>query len=118
SGRFSCIPRQETTILMNAKENTTGGELKQMIQGLLKVQPADQRLYNLDNDIMEDESTQQQNGETVSTAKAPAPAQLCLTFRKDMGDFATLDTTPYLTPPDLSEVMINQDGSNGPDPLS
>ncbi|KAH8292748.1 hypothetical protein KR018_011212, partial [Drosophila ironensis] len=109
---FFLYSGQETTIFMNAKENTTVGELKQMILGLLKVQPVDQRLYNLDKDIMKDESTLQQNGVTVSSAKAPAPAQLGLTFRNDMGDFATLDTTPYSTPPDLSEVMISQDGSN------
>jgi len=51
------------------------------IAGILKVQPVDQRLYNQDNDVMEDDSTLQDYGVTVSTAKAQAPAQLGLTFR-------------------------------------
>lgn len=45
------------------------------------MQPVDQRLYNQDNDVMDDESTLQDYGVTVSTAKAQAPAQLGLTFR-------------------------------------
>ncbi|EDW83179.1 uncharacterized protein Dwil_GK22717 [Drosophila willistoni] len=110
---FLMIRRQKTTIFTDAKENTTVAELKRMIEGILKVQPIDQRLYNQDNDIMEDESTLQDYGVTVSTAKAQAPAQLGLTFRNDMGDFETLDMSPYSAPPDLPEVMKNQEASNG-----
>ncbi|XP_030369357.1 elongin-B [Scaptodrosophila lebanonensis] len=110
---FLMIRRQKTTIFTDAKENTTVVELKRMIEGILKVQPVDQRLYNQDNDIMEDDNTLQDYGVTVSTAKAQAPAQLGLTLRNEVGDFETLDITPYSSPPDLPEVMKNQEASNG-----
>lgn len=49
--------------------------------GILKVKPSDQRLFNQDNDIMEDDNTLQDYGITMSTAKAQAPAQLGLALR-------------------------------------
>ncbi|XP_064549927.1 elongin-B [Drosophila montana] len=110
---FLMIRRHKTTIFTDAKENTSVVELKRMIEGILKVSPSDQRLYNQDNDVMEDEQTLQDYGVTVSTAKAQAPAQLGLTCRNEMGDFETLDITPYSAPPDLPEVMKNQEASNG-----
>lgn len=107
------IRRQKTTIFTDAKENTTVGELKRMIEGILKVKPLDQMLYNADNDQMQDENTLQDYGITMSTAKAQAPAQLGLALRKENGDFETLEITPYSSPPDLPEVMKNQDAANG-----
>ena len=107
------IRRQKTTIFTDAKENTTVGELKRMIEGILKVKPLDQMLYNADNDQMQDENTLQDYGITMSTAKAQAPAQLGLSLRRENGDFETLEITPYSSPPDLPEVMKNQDAANG-----
>lgn len=52
-----------------------------LLLGILKVKPADQRLYNQENDIMEDDNTLQDYGITMSTAKAQAPAQLGLALR-------------------------------------
>lgn len=52
-----------------------------LLSGILKVKPADQRLYNQDNDIMEDDNTLQDYGITMTTAKAQAPAQLGLALR-------------------------------------
>lgn len=100
------IRRRKTTIFTDAKENTTVAELKRMLEGnneniffflffkkmilnqdaflfagILKVRPLDQRLFNIENDVMDDETTLQDNGITVSTAKAQAPAQLGLVFR-------------------------------------
>lgn len=34
-------------------------------------------------------------------------------YRNETGDFETLDITPYSAPPDLPEVMKNQEASNG-----
>ncbi|TMW41133.1 hypothetical protein DOY81_013787, partial [Sarcophaga bullata] len=78
---FLMIRRQKTTIFTDAKENTSVGELKRMLEGILKVKPENQRLYNQDNDVMEDENTLQDYGITMSTAKAQAPAQLGLALR-------------------------------------
>lgn len=33
--------------------------------------------------------------------------------RKESGDFESLDITPYSSPPDLPEVMKNQEAANG-----
>ncbi|KAI9580499.1 elongin-B [Glossina fuscipes] len=110
---FLMIRRRKTTIFTDAKENTTVAELKRMLEGILKVRPLDQRLFNIENDVMDDETTLQDNGITVSTAKAQAPAQLGLVFRTDDGDFEPLEITSYSSPPDLPEVMKNQEAANG-----
>ncbi|XP_067618190.1 elongin-B [Eurosta solidaginis] len=110
---FLMIRRHKTTIFTDAKENTTVAELKRMIEGILKVRPHDQRLYNQDNELMEDDNTLQDYGIQMSTAKAQAPAQLGLALRDEHGDFEPLEITPYSSPPDLPEVMKNQEAANG-----
>lgn len=75
------IRRKKTTIFTDAKDNTTVGELKKMIEGILKVLPSDQLLYNKNNDIMNDEQQLQDYGITVGTARAQSPAQLGLALR-------------------------------------
>lgn len=112
------IRRKKTTIFTDAKETTPVHELKRMIEGILKVPPRDQRLYNKDNQLMEDERTLQECGITVSTAKAQCPAQLGLAVRENNGDFEQLELTPYSLPPDLPDVMKNQDAANGQDQLA
>lgn len=87
-------------------------------KGILKVKPVDQRLFSSDNDVLEDDSTLQDNGITMATAKAQQPAQLGLVIRNDIGEFETLEITPYSSPPDLPEVMKNQEASNGKDPVA
>lgn len=115
---FMMIRRKKTTIFTDAKETTLVGELKRMIEGILKVPLADQRLYNKDNQLMEDDRTLQDCGITVQTAKAQCPAQLGLAIRENNGDFESLDLTPYSLPPDLPDVMKNQDAANGQDQLA
>ena len=107
------IRRKKTTIFTDAKENTMVLELKRMLEGILKVKPSDQHLYNMDNEIMEDDHPLQDYGITMSSAKAQAPAQLGLSVRGDNGDFESLEITPYSSPPDLPEVMKNQEAANG-----
>lgn len=34
-------------------------------------------------------------------------------FRKESGDFDSPEITPYSSPPDLPEVMKNQEAANG-----
>jgi len=110
---FLMIRRRKTTIFTDAKENTSVAELKRMIEGILKVKPIDQRLYNQDNDLMEDEKTLQDYGITMASAKAQAPAQLGLSMKNEQGDFEALEVTSYSSPPDLPEVMKNQEAANG-----
>ena len=42
------VRRKKTTIFTDAKESTTMGELKKMIEGILKVPPENQRLFKDD----------------------------------------------------------------------
>lgn len=75
------IRRKKTTIFTDAKDNTTVGELKKMIEGILKVHPSDQLLYSKDNNVMNDDKQLQDYGITVGTARAQSPAQLGLALR-------------------------------------
>ena len=43
---FLMVRRKKTTIFLDAKENSTVGDLKKMIEGITKKSPADQQLYN------------------------------------------------------------------------
>lgn len=67
--------------------------------------------------LMDDDKTLQDCGITVVTAKAQCPAQLGLAVREN-GDFESLELTPYSLPPDLPDVMKNQDTANGQDQLA
>ncbi|XP_059611926.1 elongin-B isoform X1 [Phlebotomus argentipes] len=110
---FLMIRRKKTTIFTDAKDNTTVSELKKMIEGILKIRPRDQQLYNKDNTIMEDDKPLQDYGISIVTAKAQAPAQLGLAIRTETGEFEALEITPYSSPPDLPDVMKNQEAANG-----
>ncbi|XP_031634074.1 elongin-B isoform X2 [Contarinia nasturtii] len=109
---FLMIRRKKTTIFTDAKDNTSVGELKKMIEGILKVHPSDQRLFK-NNDMMNDEKQLQEYGITISTARAQSPAQLGLALRLENGEFEELEIAPYSSPPDLPDVMKNQDSANG-----
>jgi elongin-B len=61
---------------------------------------------------MDDEKALQDYGITMLTARAQSPAQLGLAVRID-GDFEPLELTPYSSPPDLPDVMKNQEAANG-----
>lgn len=106
------IRRKKTTIFTDAKDTTTVLELKKMVEGILKVSPKDQRLYNKDNTLMDDDKQLSEYGITMMTAKAQQPAVLGLAVRVEH-DFEQLEMCPYSQPPDLPEVMKNQDGANG-----
>lgn len=86
--------------------------------GILKIKPIDQRLFTIENDVLEDDSTLQDNGITMATAKAQQPAQLGLAIRNDIGEFENLEIATYSLPPDLPEVMKNQEASNGKDQVA
>jgi elongin-B len=97
---FMMIRRKKTTIFTDAKDTTTVLELKKMVEGILKVAPKDQRLYNKDNALMDDDKQLSEYGITMMTAKAQQPAVLGLAVRVDH-DFEQLEMCPYSQPPDL-----------------
>lgn len=49
--------------------------------GILKVTPANQMLFNKDNQVMEDEKTLNEYGLTPATAKAQSPSPIGLALR-------------------------------------
>ncbi|XP_060524500.1 elongin-B [Cylas formicarius] len=114
---FLMIRRKKLTIFTDAKDNTTVLELKKIIEGILKIPPQNQQLFNKDNRIMEDSNTLQDYGLNSNTAKAQSPATIGLAIRDDGGAFEALDLVPYSSPPDLPDVMKSQE-SNGQDQSS
>ncbi|XP_077297643.1 transcription elongation factor elongin B [Arctopsyche grandis] len=109
---FFMIRRKKLTIFTDAKDTATVLELKKMIEGILKVTPANQMLFNKDNQVMEDDKTLNEYGLTPATAKAQSPSPIGLALRKENGEFEKLDLTPFSAPPDLPDVMKSQE-SNG-----
>lgn len=122
------------TIFTDAKDNTTVLELKKIIEGkqqqclkiqfeiisvtknkmvtfifvfsgILKVPPANQQLFNKENNLMNDNKSLSEYGLTSSTAKAQCPALVGLALRQENGQFEPLEMTPFSLPPDLPDVM-------------
>ncbi|XP_050300724.1 elongin-B [Anthonomus grandis grandis] len=109
---FLMIRRKKLTIFTDAKDTTTVLELKKIIEGILKIPPQNQQLFNKDNTVMDDAHTLQEYGLSSNTAKAQSPATVGLAVRDDTGNFEPLDLIPYSAPPDLPDVMKSQE-TNG-----
>ncbi|KAL1508846.1 hypothetical protein ABEB36_003677 [Hypothenemus hampei] len=109
---FLMIRRKKLTIFTDAKDTTSVLELKKIIEGILKIPPQNQQLFNKDNTIMEDSHMLQDYGLTSNTAKAQSPATVGLAIRDDNGVFEPLELVPYSAPPDLPDVMKSQE-TNG-----
>jgi len=105
------IRRKNTTIFSDAKETTTVHELKKIIEGILKSPPENQRLYKEDA-IMEDSKFLSDYGLTGSTAKAQTPATVGLAVRQDNGMFEALEISPLSNPPELPDVMKQQESQS------
>jgi len=102
---FLTIRRQKTTIFADAKETTTVYELKKIINGILKVSPDSQVLYDAaTNQALEDSKTLGDSGFTQQTAKAQAPAVLKLAYKEGDG-VEPLQIDDYSSPPELPDVM-------------
>ncbi|KAL6435348.1 hypothetical protein ACFW04_005387 [Cataglyphis niger] len=108
---FLMIRRKKMTIFTDAKDDTTVLELKKMIEGILKVPPANQQLFNKDYLPMSDNKTLQDYGLTSLTAKAQCPALVGLALRQSDGQFEPLEMTPFSLPPDLPDVMKSQENN-------
>ncbi|XP_031846146.1 transcription elongation factor elongin B [Nomia melanderi] len=106
---FLMIRRKNMTIFTDARDDTTVAELKNMIEGILKIPPSNQQLYNKDNIVMSNGSLLSAYGITSATAKPQCPALIGLAIREDNGRFEPLSMTPYSLPPDLPDVMKSQE---------
>lgn len=111
------IRRKNQTIFTDTKDNATVRELKQIIEGILKVSVNDQRLFK-DNQVMADDKQLQDYNITISTAKGQSPAEIGLALRQHNGDFEELEILQYSMPPDLPDVMKNPEAMNGQEPSS
>ncbi|XP_033225378.1 elongin-B [Belonocnema kinseyi] len=109
---FLMIRRKKMTIFTDAKDNTTVLELKKIIEGILKIPPLNQQLFNKDNVMMSDGKFLSDYGLTSATAKAQSPALVGLAIRQENGVFENLEMTPFSLPPDLPDVMKSQE-TNG-----
>ena len=109
---FLMIRRKKTTIFTDTKESTPIGDVKKIIDGILKVPPENQRLYKDDTFLSDDHKTLADYGYTSSVGKAQAPATIGLIFRQDDGEWETLvDISPLSSPPELPDVMKPQDAN-------
>ncbi len=76
------IRRDKTTIYLDATEETTVNQLKRMLQGIVKKQPEDQRLYNVgNNEVLDDTKTLGDCGYKSHTAKAQDPGTIGIAYR-------------------------------------
>jgi len=98
------IRRKKTTMFLDAKENTTVSELKKMIEGITKQPPNQQKLYNHDDTLMDDDKTLADYGMTSTVAKAQTPSEVGLAFMVD-GSWEELEKAAYSSPPELPDVM-------------
>lgn len=117
---FLMIRRKKLTIFTDAKDTTSVLELKKIIEGILKVPPANQQLFYKNNrttTLMEDKKALQDYGLNSGVAKAQSPASVGLAIKLDNGDFEPLELTAYSSPPDLPYVMKSPE-SNGQEPSS
>ncbi|XP_067934484.1 elongin-B-like [Watersipora subatra] len=102
---FLMIRRKNCTIFTDAKETTSVAELKKMIEGITKVAPEDQLLFNWKQEPMDEKKNLQDNGYTPNTARAQCPAQINIAYRQSDGEFEPLDIVSYSPAPELPDVM-------------
>jgi len=105
------IRRKKTTILTDAKETMLMGDVKRMVEGILKVAPENMRLYKDETVLQDDKKSLADYGFTAAVARAQAPATIGLVFRKEDGEWETLEIHPLSSPPELPDVMKPQDAN-------
>ncbi|XP_031549841.1 elongin-B-like [Actinia tenebrosa] len=105
---FLMVRRSKTSVFLDCKESTTVMDVKKMIEGILKRPPEEQRLFKGDQ-VLDDNKTLGDCGFTNQTAKAQTPAILGLSFRQDDGEFESLCIDALSSPPELPDVMKQQD---------
>lgn len=106
------VRHKKTTVFLDAKETTSVYDLKQMIEGITKVPPNNQRLFK-DDQVMDDNKSLGDYGLNSGTAKAQAPATVGLAYKdSDTGKFESLDISALSCPPELPDVMKTPEAPN------
>jgi len=108
---FLMVRRKKTTIFIDAKEDTSILELKRMISGITKVLPEDQKVFR-DTNELKDEKHISDYGLNAGTAKPQLPATIGLVFKNENGEWEDLEIAPLSQPPELPEVMRQQEQTN------
>ncbi|XP_024880730.1 elongin-B-like isoform X1 [Temnothorax curvispinosus] len=114
---YLIIRRQKVTLYLDTQENVRVLELKKMIEAILKVQPEDQQLFVLANDLLDeckelsDSTALFDCGLTSATANIMQPAVLGLAVRKEDGSFESLEITSYSESewPNVSEIFSQEE---------
>ena len=76
------IRREKTTIYIDTTEETKVYKLKQMLQGIVKKPPEDQKLYKISsNEVLEDDKTLGDCGYKSQSAKAQDPGTIGLAYK-------------------------------------
>ncbi|XP_059163170.1 elongin-B-like [Physella acuta] len=113
---FLMIRRKKTTIFTDVKENTTLGEVKRIIEGILKVPHDQMRLLKDDTIMADDHKNLSDYGFTSSLARAQSPATIGLIIKTEEGEWEHLDIHPLSCPPELPDVMKPQDTNQAHQP--
>ena len=97
---FLQIRRKKTTIFLIGKESTTVKELKVMLNGITKTPTEYINLFNGEENTLADESSLSDCGLLASVCKAQQPGELVMAFKDEQKV-----VTPYSNPPEMPEVM-------------
>ena len=103
---FLVVRRKKTTMFLEATEVTSVIELKKMIEGITKIAPAQQVLYDKEDIVLDDAKTLADYGLTRLNGKIHSPAEVLLAFKvDDATGFEKPEATPYTKCPELPDVM-------------
>ena len=76
------VRREKMTIFLDATEETTVYQLKKMLEGIIKKEPEEQKLYDIDSkEALDDAKTLGDCGYKSQNAKAQDPASIGLAYR-------------------------------------
>ena len=76
------VRRENTTIFLDATEETTVFQLKKMLEGIIKKEPEELRLYNIDTkEPLDDSKTLGDCGYKSQNAKTQDPGTIGLAYK-------------------------------------
>ena len=103
---FLQVRRKKTTIFLTVKENTNVAELKLMLSAITNTAKESINLFNAEEKPMVDDKTLADYGLMAATCKAQQPGELVMSFKDER-----VMVIPYSNPPELPEVMRQQENS-------
>ncbi|XP_037927634.1 elongin-B-like [Teleopsis dalmanni] len=102
---FLIIRWRKTSLFIQVPERAPVNEVKLMIEGITKVRPDDQKLFNEELEEIESGGTLDQFNITKLNAKAEKPFELGMSTRNWNGEFDPLAIIPYSKPQKLCEIV-------------